>query len=121
MRKIPREELRKNKAKVVESKVEVLTLVKKTSGNCGGGNFGFRTMEYDPCITIDIGKKVGDIRDDGIFVFKDEMGRNVFYKPEEYRRDFTRAEAPQRASNKTVMYLSFAVVGFFIYKFILKK
>ena len=113
--------MRKKPIKVVESKVEVLTLVRKGSGNCGGNTMGFRTMQYDPCIMIDIGKKVGDIRDDGIFVFKDELGRRVFYKPEEYRRDFTRVEAPQRASNKTVMYLSFAVVGFFIYKFMLKK
>ena len=38
-----------------------------------------------------------------------------------FSEDFTIVEAPQRASNKTVMYLSFAVVGFFIYKFMLKK
>lgn len=100
----------RQRPKIIERNVIVYTLVDKSIGNCGGNPYGFTTSQYDPCVLIPKGKQVGDIYDDGRFATKDEkLGRNVFFKPNEYTKK-------SELQKKYLMYGLIAVVGYFAYK-----
>jgi hypothetical protein len=113
-------------SEIVETDVEVVSLVSKSRGKCGNQG-GIRTMDYDPCrLAMKDKKYIADIQRNGMARLKFN-GKNLGLTLEkgEYQRvsDYEKSSVVDEVkfgdplkNKKWIMYGLIAVAGYFAYK-----